>query len=449
MRSRSFVVICLAVACFSFVTASPREKDVDVRSERRDAVGEDQPDVGQGLEVATLPPVAMTEARTIAAEFVRMHATSGACPNWMAAEVGEATPFYSTAASYPLAYEFPVIKDRVIVGAVLCGATEGAAAVISYMPDGQSIATQLRAAVEAESKRPVAVNARYFYGGASQFGIQVKVASQSDLPVGSETLTVIPEETTILYSFSFVPQTRADWENYFHADFRVSRQWVEAERSVRGDFLAKPANSRVQSSASSKVTVSTGRLAGLPSDFLQETRKWSNGTCPTGCSPLAAAIAFEYWDQHGYPNLIGSDSKNRSHSSASHDDVVAALKELRKGMGTFCNGRVGSTYPISIAKGAESFAKGRGYKKFSADYNVTFRFTKIIGEINAQRPPLLSYEQGPQQEGHTAVPYYYSDSSKDSDDEVCVKSGTPKGNVCYRVNSSTERWQGVTRIRPK
>ncbi|HYI10138.1 MAG TPA: C39 family peptidase [Thermoanaerobaculia bacterium] len=383
------------------------------------------------------------------------HLASGECPDWAGAEVGEAIPFYSATAPYPLAYEFSIVKDGAPQGSILCGATEGTAAVIGYAPEGKSVAAALREAVEEELDRPIETKRRYLYGGGSQFGIEVRPVDSVNLPMDSETLTVLPEEGVILYSFTFVPRSRYDWENRFRADFRVSREWIEHEREVRADLLLQPVRRKIETNAS-KPKVKKGNLgtSGF-AKFYQEKLKWSNGKCSTGCTPVAAAIVFEFWDRNGYPKMIGSDSKNKSHSSPTDPAVLDALKTLRKEMGTVCNSDgAGATSNYGASKGSKAYARGRGYKNSSTNNNSSREWSTIIDEIDAGRPPLLSFTGDLMMTGvigdHTVVPYKYTNSSDNSDDIVCVRTGWKQPyEWCIGVNSPTEEWNMVTTIRPK
>lgn len=456
MRSRSVIVVCLMVVCFSVLGAARQRSPGDEWRERTPATREDQPNPGYELAVTDQAPISVADAKSIAEVFVSEHAASGDWPEWMGATIGDAVPFYSTASSHPLAYEFPVLKDGVAHGAVLCGGTEGTAAVISYRPEGRPIAVALREDVESAIGGSIAPNPRYLYGGVRRFGIEARPSQETNLPVGSSALTVIPEEGTVLYSLTFVPTSRRDWENRFNANFRVSREWIHEQRQVREELRTRRENRKLEVNASSnKTKVTKGNLSTskFPNFYQDKERKWSNGTCHIGCSPVAAAIVFEFWDRSDFPAMIGSDSKNKSHSSVTEDDVMTALKTLRKEMGTTCDGNQGSTWSFNLDDGSQAYARGRGYKKSTADNNLTGKWSTIINEINAGRPLLLSFsgdfDDDGDDDGHTAVPYKYSDSTKNSDDEVCVRTGWPDATECYMVNSSTETWDRVTVIKPK
>ncbi|HEY0157569.1 MAG TPA: hypothetical protein VGF28_09815 [Thermoanaerobaculia bacterium] len=420
------------------------------RSDHGEFGRQDQPDFGYELLVPAQPPISVTDARAIAVAFVQEEAMSGTCPEWTGADVGEATPFYSTSAPHPLAYEFPLIKDGVGVGAVLCGATEGAAAVISYSREGASIAAALRAHVEEAVGRQVESEPRYFYGGASHFGIEVQMADAVQLPIRNDDLTVIPEERTVLYSPTFAPSTRTEWERRFAAHYRISRQWIEAHRQVRNDFLRSQERNRVEANASKKPEVKSGKIAlrEFP-HFFQTVEQWDNGTCASGCAPLAAALVFAYWDRNGFPKMIGS-KRNNSHSSPEDDDVIEALAELRRLMGTWCGANSdGVTYIRDIEDGVEAYAGDRGYTRSRATGYYSKIWSRTRDEIDEDRPPILSFSF-PGGDGHAVVPYSYKDSTKDSQDELCVLWGWEEVRTrCLMVDSPTEEWKNVVRIRPK
>lgn len=435
-----------------------------VTANHRDALplrhaSEDQPFVGNELPVATQPPLALNHVRTTAAAFVAERAISGIQPEWIGAAVGEAVPFYSTSAPYPLAYEFAILKDGAAQGSVLCGATEGTPAVISYSYEGNTVASALRENVKAELGYPIQTEARYLYGGASQYGIEVRPLDSRTLPPANATLTAIPEEGTILYSSTFLAISRYDWNNRFKADFRVSREWIAQQRAHRYDLsvAATLRRQKVHTNASKpKITTGILRNSKLADFYQTKSRMWSdsNRKCYTGCTPLAAAIVFEYWDRDGYANSIGWDGKNRKHTDMNDDDVIAALKALRRAMGTFCDDKgSGATPPDTIDEGVEAYARSRGYKRWSARNDKTSLWYAVRNEIDEGRPSLLTYGL-PQPDGtqatHTAVPYSYVNSTNDNDDSICVRTGDQNNlRQCYMVNSSTEPWYIVTRITPK
>ena len=120
-------------------------------------------------------------------------------------------------------------------------------------------------------------------------------------------------------------------------------------------------------------------IAGVP-DFNQY---WGSYGCMSGCSPTAAVNVLAYYDARGYDYLVNGG------------DWASAVDEIRGDMGTYCDGKNGSTSIGSIAAGIESYARSRGYV-FSSDLWCSWcgtgsSFEHYTGEIAAGRPIIVDF----------------------------------------------------------
>lgn len=98
-----------------------------------------------------------------------------------------------------------------------------------------------------------------------------------------------------------------------------------------------------------------------------------DGHCWNGCSPTAAAVILNYWDQHGYSGLT--------------DSMVQAMLDLHDHMGTH---PCGDTSPISNQiNGIETYASARGFA-FDAELVWYPSFDDLKQEIDAGRPVFVS-----------------------------------------------------------
>jgi hypothetical protein len=98
-----------------------------------------------------------------------------------------------------------------------------------------------------------------------------------------------------------------------------------------------------------------------------------DGHCWAGCSPTAAAVILNYWDQNGYPGLT--------------DSMVQAIVDLHDDMGTH---PCGGTSPISNQiNGIETYASSRGFA-FDAELVWYPSFDDLRQEIDARRPVFVS-----------------------------------------------------------
>jgi len=420
------------------------DDDADDRKGRERVI---DPEAGT-IPIGSLPVVPLSVAEEVAKRYVTARAVSEERPEWQDATIGEPQMFRE-ASELPIAYEFPVTVAGEPRGAIVTGATEGTSAVIMYWTEGppmhrllqDALAERIGASVDPE-------RVRFYYGGASRFGIAYETDAYVSLD--PDDASIGREGATIFYAPGSVVRTRSDWQEAFAADFRVTPEWLEQERmNRRDDDGADRLHADAKQPPADEKGVPGGSASFAP--FYQENRKWpgSSVSCYAGCSPVAAAILLEFWDRRGYKYVIGSDSSNRKHYAPGESDVRDAIGALRTAMKTSCSGKnsSGSTSASKIPSGISSYLRDRGYK-WRIDNESILRWLSMIDEIKSGRPVLLSFYLK-NKNGHTAVAYSYRDDKGTKNDTFCVMTGweSPR-TACYNVYSSTETWGALTRVRP-
>lgn len=114
-----------------------------------------------------------------------------------------------------------------------------------------------------------------------------------------------------------------------------------------------------------------------------------------GCAPTSAANLIYYWDSHGYPNLVTTETSNQ------------VIEKLATYMGTDSSG---STNVFNIMPGTIQYIKSKGYTNFDG-YNLNPpTYYDIRNEIDNSRPLLLSVIGHPTYKNHTmtCVGYEYT-----------------------------------------
>jgi len=457
-RASALLVLCagLFFAKPSTATANERRRAFDDPSESL-ALPLDRPISLSGRNIAEYPSVDSAVAARAVEAYVTELETSGERPEWRGTTVRH-TATFRTSTGTPLMYEYTLDRDGVAVAAVYAGATTGTTAITAYIPEGRSMSAVLLAQLaDALATSVDPERATFYYSGNEQYGISYALPADDLLPQAPDVLAV-PETRTVYYAPDFVAQTVVEWSEHFTPTMKVTKAWAMEQDAVRTELVTAGESHRGQMRslglipATVKREVPGGR-SSFPSFYQDQKRKWSNGTCYAGCTAVAAAALFEYWDRNGYPKLIGTDSANRKHTYASETDVLKALDEIRSALGTYCaNDKVGTglTQYKNIPTGMAKYAAGKGYKTFSSDNVSWFRWINIIDEVNAGRPSMLSFTQNGATVGHTVTVYGYSDAFGISNDTICTMWGWDSQiTKCFNVYSSTEDWSYLTRVRSK
>ncbi|MEO8378277.1 MAG: C39 family peptidase [Acidobacteriota bacterium] len=457
--SRAARPFALLALCAGFLLTRPETASASERRgyqddfSQRTALPLDRPLFpANGRSIAAFPPIAANAAARAVDAYVAELAASGERPEWRGTSLRQ-TATFRTSAGTALVYEFTIERDGAAVGAVYAGATTGTTAITGYIPEGRPLSEGLLSHLGAALAVPIDhARVTFYYSGNEQYGAAYLLDSMEPLPMTAEVL-VVPETHTVYYAPDFVATTADEWTDHFTPRMRVTDAWAAEQQAVRTELGARTAAPNEPRSLALTATVSRevpGGRGSFPS-FYQESRKWPNGTCSSGCTPVAAAALFEYWDRNGFPKLIGTDSGNRKHTYPYEADVIKALEEIRSALGTYCLGDkagTGATLSSNMPTGMTKYAASKGYKSFTADNVVYFRWINLIDEINAGRPAMLSFTQNGGKVGHTVTVYGYTDASGTSNDTICTMWGWDSQiTKCFNVYSSTDDWSYLTRVR--
>jgi len=125
--------------------------------------------------------------------------------------------------------------------------------------------------------------------------------------------------------------------------------------------------------------------------IFQQSLGWIDGVPPyewyLGCTPTAAGMVIGYWDSHGYPNFPGEKT---------------LVEELADAMSTSDWPRLeGETYPWDMDNGIETVSINHGYSNFNASNDYLISWSEVTNEINANRPFVLSMNDGGTGSGRT------------------------------------------------
>ncbi len=128
-----------------------------------------------------------------------------------------------------------------------------------------------------------------------------------------------------------------------------------------------------------------------------------------GCSPTAAAMVLEYYDESGYPNLgypdwyyfedsdVG-DNNGYDNPPDEHKDLT---EELHVAMGT--SDETGATYPWKIDDGINKVVQQKGYSGSWASNDYYVDWSEVVNEVLEARPFVLSMTGGDQPYGDHSV----------------------------------------------
>ncbi|MCK6526452.1 C39 family peptidase [Myxococcota bacterium] len=410
------------------------------------------PDLGTELSL-----VPADDAAVVADRFVEVQAARSV-PGWSGAVVGEPR-LYVDGASVPYLFEVPVLdaagRDA---GYVQVGAREGVGVVLGYFSQGAAPAQALLDGARARFQGRLAEGDVTFLADGPLF-LGVRFSAEPAQVSPGEGTFVDEEAGSVLHAPALLDAgawAAADWPG------PAETRWEDLaeERATRRAFLDYDARHLPEvlglgeftaavtapgQAASGTVDVGVSAF----SNWYQESRSWTSGTCYTGCAPVAMGILMEYYDRHLWGSIIASDADN-SNTSHTDSDSRWTLDELRKGMGTWCSGSTGSTYTSKVDDGGDSYAAGRGYVSWAFDNDVEWytgeTWPELRGEIDAERPVVahLSNWNG----GHSVVVYAYEDHSGSSNDTVCVKTGWASPNQTSCFTRRTYTWDRITMVQP-
>jgi len=420
-----------------------------------------EPSEGEGDQAAGFEPVSEEDAARIAERFVEQMAVEK-LPQWQRASIGEAVRFDS-GTDEPVFYEFAVRQGEEPMGYVTVHARTEGGVVRGFRGEGLARSQRLLEDLEGALSQPVSLEEARFLGGDSpvvgvefpaelvqadvldrisvETGVQVLEGEFGDVVVYSP-VTMAPTWEEWRDTYAVVPTTMSleDFEEemvlrelYLRGDDEELATWFDGTPACVGTYDEQKAAAGV-----------VGQGAGDFPNWSQPWFTWTNGTCRSGCTPLAAATALKYWEHHGWGKAMVNPN-----CCAYSSGTLAVLYTLRAGMGTYCSSGMGITpNGNNISSGIEYYLGGQGYGAWvSKDYvkgqDGKTLWYRIKHQIDQDRPILLHWAGNP---GHSVMVYEYDNNHGRYNDWICYKNGDGTAYDCdlrYPNN-----WLRVTRITP-
>jgi len=135
--------------------------------------------------------------------------------------------------------------------------------------------------------------------------------------------------------------------------------------------------------------------------------------CAAWCSPVAAAIVFEYHDIHNFPQLLPNFTAPMISNGYTPYQVKNMISELRWHMSTVCNDDWEWATNFWNIQYGSLFAQYHGYPStnhgniyaWQGMWNI---FSKIQTEIDNGRPVVVSVSGNGKKQWHSVVAYGYS-----------------------------------------
>ena len=379
------------------------------------------------------------EYTKIASSFVKQSAKE-LFPSWRDTNVTKLTPFYSVN-NHLIAFEATLAKSydkNRSEGYLFITIPKDKPLINTFSATGNSISNILlkywndNYAKLCKEQDLRIEDFKFLIALPSSYAIGVKFSGTA------EFLENIPEQNGY-YIFTPFPQSR--YVNYIFEKKRQTRGLgkkpihpaKENEReALKKALLNEDYNNtlfKIEDKGKikrKKQTRDMNSVRGTFAPFYQEYRYWNDKDTTAsyaGCAPVAWAILYEYWDERGYPKLLGSQYNN-IHKTPIDEDVRKMISKLRIYMnahtvfykGSYLTGVSNDDVPKGII-----YANERGYNFSAFNEWTNHGWNGLKNEINNNRPALISYFSNGL--GHTAVAYRYIDMSGSQNDIFCVRTG--------------------------
>jgi len=122
-----------------------------------------------------------------------------------------------------------------------------------------------------------------------------------------------------------------------------------------------------------------------------------------GCTPIAAAMVLDYWDQHGYPNFP-------------NDYQTTLIDELADAMGTWDNGYT----PLgNVVPGINEVCNNHGYGNWAGE---VLQYTQdfVRSEIDSSKPHILTMFMNSKYGSHSVTVIGYMFNRQTTEDFIEV-----------------------------
>lgn len=417
-----------------------------------------QPDFPGTTHVVGGEPIALSEAKQIAARFVSQNVPR--FHEWADAGLSDGYDEYIDSSGHSVMYEFAVEMEGNPAGSVSVGATLGVGVIASFSEVGETYAETLRQTALHMFPKAKVDEGRLV---AESPMIRALLIPDVEQPVAG---ALYDKEQMVAIVNPMMTDGDVDTEKWPHFLRETDASLLSEEAELRTiyttasdeKFLAYLLDDPDEEDRSDAEDVSwvSGEVGSGSSEFsgwYQPKYQWTSGYCYAGCAPVAMGILLEYWDRHGYGSILSGNS----HPTPD----IAMLDLLREGMGTYCKpvpSYEGSTLRTNTDDGGDSYMDDVGYH-WTFDQVGPDRWSRAQAEINNERPVLVHYigwviRDGARETGnHVGVGYYYSDIAGTASDFLCVKTGwqgtpnTPSAQ-CINPHSAAVGFTMITRAIP-
>lgn len=263
------------------------------------------------------------------------------------------------------AYAFNVVKNNAYQGYLLVSATKDNYPILEFskgkLPHmslemketSQDLVTKYATENSLSVEKSIPI-----YGGATFYYDEYKMVDEHG-KLGK--IIIMDLSTKKLIDITDVESSDLEEENDIFESEKIQEAWTNLETGM--------AENRY--SASTVSTRSIGYIYDVPYEM------WY-----LGCSPTAASMVLEYWEENGYSNL-------------SYGDTL--IEDLADAMGT----TNGSTSISMIDDGIEDVCDDYGYANFNAINDDNLFMSETMFEIDAARPFVLSMLDGGTGSGYT------------------------------------------------
>lgn len=379
-----------------------------------------------------------SEYTKIAYSFVQQSAKK-LFRNWKDTNVTKLTPFYSSN-DHLIAFEASLAKSydaNRTQGYLFVTVQKDKPLINTFSVSGNSISNTLmkfwndQYAQLCKDKELKIENFKFLIVLPSSYAIGVKITGDADF------LDNVPQQNGY-YIFTPFPQSQyADYTDKIKLQTRGSAKKPpissadENEREAFKKALIDKDFDNVLFQVEDKgeikykkQTRDTISVHGTFAPFYQEYRYWNNNSIKSyaGCVPVAWSILYEYWDERGYANLVGSTNANRHYDVTDWDirDMISRLRTLMD-IEISETTRESGTDLSGVLKGVQ-YAHERGYYNFSAYIvNNSQGWNDVKKAIKQSLPPLVTIYTTDIK--HEAVAYKYIDMYGVSNDYICMRTG--------------------------
>jgi len=411
------------------------------------------------------------EFQKIAVSYLKYSANHN-FPEWKTSTIEKLTPFYSSNGDL-LAYEASIIPTQngqmKKQGYLFINVTKDKPLISTFSTTGESISAILKAYWENTYANQVVsaglevLDFKFLISPPSGYAIGVKLNGEASFldeatfQDGYYIFTPFPDAKKLQYTYHKPKQSRTLKSN---SQERIQFKKALLEGDYNSFFFQTESKKEIKTK---KKTRDTKSISASFAPYHQEKSYWNDDRTDSyaGCGPIAWSILYEYWDERGYGNLIGSAAFN-SYYDVKDQNVINMISLLREYMSAFImKDKQTGVWQSEVVKGIY-YAHHRGYNNFTAYSTTDNRWEALKQSINENKPSIAFYQYN-YESNHIAVAYNYIDNYGSQNDIFCVRTGweypqieckntsyllqttvvNPAGNTPTKTDTSTTKYGAV------